>query len=77
MSLADWAAWYDACGKPYIQPSHELDIDNYPLETNADDNDDEYEENKTMQKVGKGRKPELSEVFVLTRMLIQGNITVN
>ncbi|CAB4032107.1 ATP-dependent DNA helicase PIF1, partial [Paramuricea clavata] len=41
LSLADWAAWYDCCGKPHIKPSCELDIDNYPLETNImEDNDD-------------------------------------
>ena len=53
LSLADWTAWYDSCGKPYIRPFHEFDIDNYPLETNADHNDDEYEESETIQK---GRK---------------------
>ena len=38
MSLADWAAWYDSNNKTYAKPCHELDIDNYPLETNVDDN---------------------------------------
>ena len=41
LSLADWAAWYDSHNKSYIKPYHELDIDNYPLETNVDDNDDD------------------------------------
>ncbi|CAB4020381.1 Hypothetical predicted protein, partial [Paramuricea clavata] len=48
-----WAAWYDSTGKPYIKPSGELDIDNYPLETNLSDNDDhnnEEEENKQKNK---------------------------
>ena len=44
LSLADWAAWYDSTGKPYIKPSRQLDIDSYPLETNLSDNDDNEEE---------------------------------
>ena len=39
MTLADWAAWYDSCGKPYVKKSHTLDIDNLPLETNINDDD--------------------------------------
>jgi hypothetical protein len=50
LSLADWAAWYDSTGKPYIKPSRELDIDNYPLETNLSDNDDNNEEEESEQK---------------------------
>ena len=51
LSLADWAAWYDSTGKPYVKPSRELDIDNYPLETNLGDiNDDDNEENESEQK---------------------------
>ena len=46
MSLADWTAWYDSCGKPYtcIKKSYEVDIDNLPLETDMNDNDDDDEE---------------------------------
>jgi hypothetical protein len=44
VSLADWAAWYDSTGKPYIKPSRGLYIDNYPLATNLSDNDDNEEE---------------------------------
>ena len=45
LSLADWAAWYDSPGKPYVKPSCKLDIDNYPLETSlCDINDDESEQ---------------------------------
>ena len=55
MSLADWAAWYDSTGKPYIKPSCELDIDNYPLETNLSDNDDNNEEEESKQKKNKKR----------------------
>lgn len=43
VSLADCTAWYDSCGKPYIKPSRDLDIDNYPLETNLGDNHDNEE----------------------------------
>ena len=51
LSLADWAAWYDNTGKPYVKPSHKLDIDNYPLETNlCDINEDDNEEDESEQK---------------------------
>jgi hypothetical protein len=49
LSLADWAAWYDSCGKPYVKPSRERDIDNYPLEINLDDNDDDDTEVKEIE----------------------------
>ena len=50
LSLADWAAWYDNT-TPYVKPSHKLDIDNYPLETNlCDVNDDDNQEDETEQK---------------------------
>ena len=77
LSLADWASWHDSTGKSHIKPSRELDIDNYPLETNLDDNDDNFEESESMQKIKKEQKVQLSEVFVLTRTLILRNITVN
>ena len=43
LTLADWAAWYDSCGKPYIKKSNQLDTDNLLLETSIDDdlNDDD------------------------------------
>ena len=43
LTLADWAAWYDSCGKPYVKQSSELDTDNLLLETCIDDdhNDDD------------------------------------
>ena len=51
LSLADWAAWYDNTGKPYVKPSHKLDIYNYPLETNlCDINEDDNEEDESEQK---------------------------
>ena len=57
LSLSDWTAWYDSCGKPYIKPSHELDIDNYPLEANLDDNDDDDDvERKMSIKIKEGLK---------------------
>ena len=56
VSLADWAAWYDSTGKPYIKPSRELDIDNYQLETNLSDNDDNNEEEESEQKNKKRSK---------------------
>ena len=78
LSLADWAAWYDSPGKPYVKPSCKLDIDNYPLETSlCDINDDDNEEDESEQKNKKDLKPELSEAFVLTKRLILRNIIVN
>ena len=43
ISLADWAALYDSCQKPFIKKSNSTDTDNLPLETLDDDenNDDE------------------------------------
>jgi hypothetical protein len=56
VSLADWAAWYDSTDKPYIKQSDELDIDNYPLETNLmDDNDDDNEEKESCKQKNKKR----------------------
>ena len=75
MSLADWAAWYDSCGKPYIKKSNNLDIDNLPLETNFNDNneDDEEDENENekilvgYKTIRRDQKLELYEVFALIR----------
>ena len=77
VSLADWAAWYDSTGKPYIKPSRELYIDNYPLETNLSDNDDNDEEEEMNKRIKKDQKPEIFEVSFLTRKLILKSITVN
>ena len=41
--LADWAAWYDSCGKPYIKHTEELDFDGLPLEHFLDDNQNDDE----------------------------------
>lgn len=38
LTLADWAAWYDCTGKPYIKQSDEVDVDGLPLENFIDDN---------------------------------------
>ena len=55
VSLADWAAWYDSTGKPYIKQSRELDIDNSPLETNLSDNNEEEESEQKNKKRSKAR----------------------
>ena len=51
--MADWAAWYDSCGKPYQKKSTELDLDNLPKETLIDDenNDDELCDQSTTDNV--------------------------
>jgi hypothetical protein len=42
ITLADWAAWYDSCGKQNNKKAHKkADIDNLPLETEDENNDDE------------------------------------
>ena len=57
LTLADWAAWYDSCGKPYVRKSFINDLDNLPLETaNDDENDDELcNENTITDKKNKKR----------------------
>ena len=32
LSLADWVAWYDLCGKPKNKKTNVVDVDNLPLE---------------------------------------------
>ena len=60
ITLADWAAWYDMCGKPYVKQSNELDVDNLLSETCNDDNyndddddddDDDGDDDKSSKKV--------------------------
>lgn len=62
MLLAEWAVWYDSCGKLLTKKSHEVDIDDYPLETNMEDDDEEQESCK--QKKAKDPKPELYKALV-------------
>ena len=41
--LADWAAWYDSCGKnSYRKTSQKTDIDTLPMENNEEYNDDQF-----------------------------------
>ena len=60
ISLADWAALYDSCQKPFVKKSKSTDLDNLPLETIDDDknNDDElFDCAKETTQVGKPGKP--------------------
>jgi hypothetical protein len=41
ITLADWAAWYDSCGKQNNRKAKKADIDNLPLETEDGNNVDE------------------------------------
>ena len=42
ITLADWAAWYDSCGKQKnSKADKKADVDNLPLETEDGNNDDE------------------------------------
>ena len=57
VTLADWAAWYDSCGKPYAKQSNELDTDNLPKKTSLTNNDDDNEStNKLPSKLKKRTK---------------------
>ena len=58
VTLADWAAWYDSTGKPYVKKSFEVDIDNLPVETSIDEqnDDDDYDEPCKPQKNKKRSK---------------------
>ena len=52
MTWYDWAA---VRGKPYVKPSHELYIDNYPLETNLDDDNDDNDKGQESEQKNKKR----------------------
>ena len=59
-TLADWAAWYDSCRKPYNNSTNNLDVDQLPLETADDENneDDLGDDNeKARSKISKRSKP--------------------
>ena len=62
LTLADWAAWYDYSGKPYIKQTKLLDADGLPLETFLDDNhnddgdDDDEISSKTKNNIKKRSK---------------------
>ena len=63
ISLADWAAYYDSCQKPFTKKSRATDIDNLSLETldNDENNDDELVECvKEVTNPGKQVKPKKS-----------------
>ena len=51
LTLADWAAWYDFSGKPYVKPSYDLDIDGLPLESCIEhhEDDDDLNDDKVMK----------------------------
>ena len=59
ISLADWGALYDSFQKPFMKKSKSTDVDNLPLETLDDDenNDDElFDCAKNNTQVGKHGK---------------------
>ena len=84
VTLAEWTAWYDSCGKQsYTRKSTKLDIDQLPQETGADDeNDDEQrcDEHFTVQqkiKLKRGHMPGLLEVSGLISNHNQRNTIEN
>ena len=60
VTLADWAALYDSCQKSFTKKSKSVDVDNLPLETDDEINDDELldcaKETLQIQKQGKPKK---------------------
>ena len=47
ITLADWAAWYDTCGQQSYRKAHKkADVDNFPVETENENNDDELLDNE-------------------------------
>lgn len=56
LTLADWAAWYDSSGKPYVKQTNELDVDGLPLESFIDDNQDDDDINNNKSNCGKTKK---------------------
>ena len=55
LTLADWAAWYDSSGKPYIKISFQNDTDNLPFETASENNDDDLCNELSNEKKNKKR----------------------
>lgn len=41
VTLADWAAWYDSCHKHSDRNTKKIDVDQLPLETAEDENNDD------------------------------------
>ena len=61
VTLADWVAWYDCSKKTYVKQTNEVDIDDLPVETFIDDDqndDDDYDEHSkvTSSKIKKRTK---------------------
>ncbi len=85
ITLAGWAAWYDTSSQQNYRKAHKkADIDNLPVETEDENNDDEYLLMNILRQVSylknqsrKGLKLELSEVFGLIRRQNQRNIIVS
>ena len=77
MSFADWAAWYNSAGKPYIKPSWQLDIDDYLIETNLSDNDDNKQEKGNKQKNKNKSKARIIWSVCLKKEVDSESITVN
>ena len=75
LTLADWAAWYDSGGKPYIKKSFPNDTDNLPLVTvDSDENGDDLFDDNTINSKNtekRDQKSELSEVFGIIVKKIQ------
>lgn len=56
LSLADWVAWYDLRGKPKNKKTNVVYVDNLPLETGDNDNDDDEEIENNLPGKNAGKK---------------------
>ena len=77
LTLADWAAWYDSGGKPYIKKSVKKDADNLPLETaDSDENDDDLFDSNAINSKKRSKARIIGSVWY-NREKIQKNTTAN
>ena len=66
VTLADWAAWYDSCRKPYDRTKKTLDIDQLPLETaDNETNEDDLCDDSISCTVGKTKIKKRSKARII------------
>ena len=72
ITLADWAAWYDSCGKKsYRKTNKRCDVDNLLLENEEEENDDELlHDNSGVSTENKKLKKRTQAIFMGVSMSI-------
>ena len=67
LTLADWAAWYDNSGKPYVKQFNDLDADGLITENFIDhyqNDDDDKDDNDEIKKIlGKTKKRKKARII--------------